>query len=358
MVKHIFNNDKLDQMKERTTNMFQRCGGSGSPNREFPRERAYEDPSELKIHTLESTYRDPLPARYNFINCRQYVSDSNIFMHRDEDWYREPKPTLGSSNVYSTSTNFNVFNSRYPTIDVATIETVNVSNSGLSNGLNRFKSFLGVDENVQTAEDPVEPSKFDRFKKMFKRKNAVSIEAPLPAANLTPEDRIVRMKTLFGDKPKPKPEGTPKQPKPLLQMKTLFKKDASCQTDDVTTMSRFKKIFSFNKTNDEEKVDDRQIFSRQSSIPAREEDRTASRLPLCWTNTVKQVRASLTRSRVDDVEIPDCTSDLGPTKKKKTVKFGKASSWRWRAAEDPRAEPNPLHENFTQVSSNHDNIIY
>lgn len=338
--------------------MFQRCGGSGSPNREFPRERAYEDPSELKIHTLESTYRDPLPARYNFINCRQYVSDSNIFMHRDEDWYREPKPPSGSSNFYHTSTDFNVVNSRYPTIDVATIETVNV-NVGSSNRLNKFKTLFGIDQNVQTSEDPTEPSKLKRFKNIFKRKNVVSIEAPPPVVNLTSEDRIVRMKTLFGNKPlRPKEEEVPKQPKSLLQMKTLFKKDASCQTDDVTNKHCFEKIFCFKKTNaDEEKVDDRQIFSRQSSIPAREEDQK-SRLPLCWQSSVKWIRASLTRSRVDDVEIPDCTSDLGTSKKKKTVKFGKASSWRWRPAQEPHTQPASLHENFTQVSANHDNIIY
>lgn len=360
MVRGIFNGDTFDQLKGKTSNMFQQCGGSGNLNMCRDQEPSYGYPSELKIHTLESTYHvSQLPARQSIVHCRQYVSDSNIFIHCDEDWYREPKATHSSVNIYPTSSNFEVVNSRYPTIDVATIETIPTSVNVPENRFKKFNSQLGINENIQTVPQSTnqtnEINRLERFKRVFIKKKIVSIETPITRTNLQLplEERIVRMKTLFGDRPaRPKIEDSPKskQPNPIVQM---FKKDASSQTDSSPRFFRLKKMLGISngKISEDIKIDDRQIFSRQSSIPTRDEEKSKLRLPLCWHRANERIRSSVTRSRIDEVEIPEDES-------RKAAKFGKASSWRWRAGPEKSKTATTAPAQFTQVATTDSNILY
>lgn len=417
----MFKNERIDQMKERTSNMFQQCGGSGGsiPVKEITEPHSYYSPqvTDMKISTLESTYRSH--PSLHVPGSRHCVSDSNLFIHQDADWYRPPRSlAYDSSDVYPAQPrNINLVSESYPTADASQVETITTRFQTPGNILVRFKTFLGIDGSTQrvevigdnmdygatsvitsddsgavrmktlfgmkgsTAKDNNTSSykegdtstinifadKFDKVKTLIKTKRSkrkVEVEVT-STAEMDPNDRIIRMKTLFGNQaPKhvlqiESQTTTAKSRNSLGRFKTFFRSDASSQTDGVQSHDfirkasvdeaalsrryRLKKFLGWSNDQQENDVvvkdfDDRHVFSRQSNPPIHsiEPEVAPRRLSIWLDDLTKRIRASCSGARVNDIELPD--SEMDPKQLRvpdqRRRKLGSTSGWQWRHGEE------------------------
>lgn len=410
----MYKNERIDHMKERTSNMFQQCGGSGGSMtvKEITTEAHYHyrpQVTDMKICTLESTYRGH--HALHMPGSRHCVSDSNLFIHQDADWYRPPRSlAYDFSDNCPTPRNTNIVSERYPTADDSHVETITTRLQTPGNILVRFKTFLGIDGTTQkvevigdntdygatsiiTSDDSgavrmktlfgmkgsaardnnssnlegdtstinIFADKFDKVKTLIKAKRSkrkVDVEVT-STAEIDPSDRIIRMKTLFGNRA-PKhvlqiESQNTKSRNALGRFKTLFRSDASSQTDDVPAHDfirkasvdeaalskryRLKTFLGWSNDQQENDVavkdfDDRHVFSRQSNPPviSLDPDVAPRRLPIWLDDFTKRVRASCSGARVNDIELPDPAIDPKQLRvpDQRRRKLGSTSGWQWR----------------------------
>lgn len=419
MATKMFKNERIDQMKERTSNMFQQCGGSGGSMavKEITEPHYHYSPqvTDMKICTLESTYRSH--HSLHMPGSRHCVSDSNLFIHQDADWYRPPRSLASDySDISPDPRNINIVSERYPTADDSQVETITTRFQTPGNILVRFKTFLGIDGSTQrvevigdntgygatsviTADDSgavrmktlfgmkgsaaknnsssniegdtstinIFAGKFDKVKTLIRAKRSkrnVEVEVT-SSAEVDPNDGIIRMKTLFGNRaPKhvlqiESQTTTAKSRNSLGRFKTLFRSDASSQTDDVPAHDfirkasvdeaalskryRLKKFLGWSNDQQESDVavkdfDDRHVFSRQSNPPivSLEPEVAPRRLPIWLDHFTKRVRASCSGARINDIELPDPAVDPKQLRvpDQRRRKLGSTSGWQWRHGEE------------------------